>query len=566
MPKIRSLALFAVLFASACSGDPSAPEPPDLTPAAPTGSGSATPGEQPILPPPAPPVQALPTTEARLFRLTRVQYQNTLRAFTGLHVDAERLPLDVTPRGFSNVGASQVTTSLGGVGQYEVIARDIAERLFADPASAQAFVGCDPVQADAACVSGFLLGRLKQAFRRPPTPEQVQRYQAVVDRVNASTAGRGLEFATAAMLLSPEFVYRVEQTVPDETSPAGARYDSHTLASRLSYLLTDGPPDAELMSDADLDRLTDSAVLSAHTTRLLSQASSPAALGRYFDEWFGLEKLSGLAKDSLTFPNFSTETSAAMRTEIQLTFQRFLADSARDYTEIFTTRQTFLNPLLAGYYGVSIDDYRSPAAVPVFPEQTDFAAVDFPANFPRAGLLTRGGIMALNARSTMTSPTLRGIFVRTQLLCQDIPSPPEGVDTEIPEAEGVETQRERLDRHRTNAVCAGCHAFIDPIGLALENFDAAGAYRETEHTKLIDVTGVVDEVNFNGAAELGQVLRDNPNSLPCIVTKFSEHALGRESSSAARNEVEAAFVMNGRSVQALVHALVQSTAFRAPIQ
>jgi hypothetical protein len=185
----------------------------------------------------------------------------------------------------------------------------------------------------------------------------------------------------------------------------------------------------------------------------------------------------------------------------------------------YDTRVTFVNDELASLYGLPLAGTGP----------SDFRRVELGAGSPRAGLLGTGALLAAYALPQRSSPTARGKFVAQTLLCRTVPSPPPGVDTTLgtPMADPNATLRERLALHRANAACAACHSLMDPIGLGLEQFDGIGAYRETEHGKPIDASGELDGVPFANAAELGQVLRNNPDAGKCFVQKLYTHAQGR---------------------------------------
>jgi hypothetical protein len=192
--------------------------------------------------------------------------------------------------------------------------------------------------------------------------------------------------------------------------------------------------------------------------------------------------------------------------------------------------------------------------------------VELPADGPRGGLLGTAAFLALNAHATVTSPTNRGKFIRVNLLCQDIPPPPPGVVTSLDGVggEGPQTMRMELERHRSNAVCAGCHNQMDPLGLGLENFDPIGAYRTTDQGLPLDTLSTVEGVEFENARELGEVLHDDPGVGACVARRLYRHALGHleyETEEQAILDLSADFAENGYSFRELVLALVTSDSF-----
>lgn len=496
----------------------------------------------------------LVTTQLR--RLTRTQYFATVRQLFGIEVDVTKLPIDATPGGFSNRGGSEVTSSHADVAQYEAVARDVAQQVFAAD-DWEAFVGCAPSAADDACATGFLEKTMRRVWRRAVEADELARYQAVAVTAADDLGGvrQGLESALAALLHSPYFVYRVEETISDSASPVGLRYGEHTLASRLSYLFTDSTPDDELLDAADAAKLSDPEELRRQAARLGLQPSARAALARFYREWLMLERLDALAKDALTFPSYTPELGKSMQRELELMFEELAFEPGRSFMELFDSKTAHVDADLAALYGL-------PA-----PEGAGFVKVSHPAQSQRAGLLTTAGFLAMNARSTMTSPTLRGIFIRSELMCEEIAPPPPDVVAELPESpDGVETQRQRLDRHRADPACAGCHELMDPLGLALENFDALGVHRATDSGLPIDARGTLDGVPFDGPVELAALLRAEERVAGCVARRFGEHALGRALSEPAAESLKQAFERGGHAFSALVDAVITSEAFRVPVK
>ena len=228
-----------------------------------------------------------------------------------------------------------------------------------------------------------------------------------------------------------------------------------------------------------------------------------------------------------------------------------------DVRGVFTTRRTFVNSELAELYGVTAD-----GATPI-----TFVPVELPEDGPRAGLLTLGAFLAMNAHETETSPTLRGKYLRERVLCEDVPPPPDDVDIDItpdPNAE-PKTLRERLEEHRKNPQCAGCHAIIDPPGMLFENFDSVGAWRTEDNGYPIDATGDLDGEPLANARELADMLVDDDRVGRCMVTQLYRHAQSRldaDGEEAAINDLDAVFADNGYRFRELLVALVTHESFR----
>lgn len=278
-------------------------------------------------------------------------------------------------------------------------------------------------------------------------------------------------------------------------------------------------------------------------------------------EMLRLSELDDIAPDATLFPNAQSPTLAAsFRTETQSVLRDLVLTRNADYRELFTSNETFLNAELAALYGVPV------------PVGTGFVKVTLPPNGPRAGYLGQGSFLALNARRDHASPTLRGLAIVTGVLCDAIPPPPAGVVTEIAEKDKSKTAREQLSVHQTDPTCAGCHSRMDPMGLALEHFDAVGAYRETDRGMPIDASGTVYGVAFNDARELGQLLADGaktaagiPETSDCLVRNLFRAATGHVEAAgdeAVVTALSSAFASDGFKVKSALSKLVVSDAFR----
>jgi hypothetical protein len=247
-------------------------------------------------------------------------------------------------------------------------------------------------------------------------------------------------------------------------------------------------------------------------------------------------------------------------------FERMLEDHVfeRDapLPELFVTRRTFVNHDLADLYGL-------PGPDPAEMDAEGFAPASWPDDGPRAGILGLAGYLALGGKAQRTSPTLRGIYLRTRLLCQTIPEPPPDVEAELEpqnDDDGTyQTMRERLERHAADPACISCHQFVDPPGLALEHFDGIGAYRADDNGHRLDVSGEVDGVSFDGLEGLGETLRDSPQVHACIVRQLYRHATGHIESTPEEPLLEsltAAFDGSEERFSELVLELVASDGFR----
>lgn len=553
--RTRALSFAALLaIAPACSGKIGEPGPADprATPVDP-GDPTRPPGSSD----PTRPIPPFSPAPAALHRLTRAQYGNSLRALFGDVRVPTDLEVDTSLYGFTTVGAASLSIGPRAAEQYEAAALDVAAQVFADDTARTTLVGCAPAVIDDPCVRTFFASFGRRAWRRPLTTEELDRWTGVAATI--ATAQRsvwtGLELAVAGMLQSPHFLYRVETGVPDPSDATRHRYDGFELASRLSFFLWNGPPDDALLDAAARGDLDTKDGVRAEAVRLLAAPQAERALVAFFDEHFKLDRLEGLTKDAATFPQLTPTLGASMRAELRHAFERVLEEGV-DLRTLFDGRETRVNAELARIYGLGV-------------EADGFVPVTHAEGGARAGILTTAGFLALNAHASATSPTLRGRFIRQSLLCQEIPPPPPGVDTTIPEAQAHEerqTLRQRLETlHHENPTCAGCHLRMDPLGFALESFDAIGAYRTTDNGLPVDPRGELDGKTFKSARELSTILRDHEALGPCLSRMAYRYATGHletTGETATLVELAKALTDNGYRFRELVLAIVTSDGFR----
>jgi hypothetical protein len=493
---------------------------------------------------------------AVLPRLTAQQYRNSLEHLLGPDLPATTVEADTNPYLFYSIGATSTTLSELGTQMYEEAADLGTHHVFGDPTRRLAVVGCEPTAVGDACVQDFVHAFGRRAYRRPLTDEEHARWLAVASAADVPDAWEGLRLVVAGMLQSPYFLYRVELGEPDPEDPSRLRYTDFEMASRLSFLLWSSTPDDALLDAAEAGELGDAAGVVAHAERLLADPRARVAVQDFFAQYFDLGRLSGLSRDPAAYPAYSETIAGSMRTEVQLVVDDFVFRRDADLRGVFGTRETFVNDELAALYGVD-----APGASPIA-----YVPVELPESGPRAGLLTLGAFLAMNAHETETSPTLRGKYVRERVLCEEVPPPPDDVDTQVEPAdmEG-KTLRERLEEHRTNPVCAGCHAFIDPPGFLFEHFDSIGAYRTEDNGWPIDASGDLDGMPLADARDLAEALKEEPRVGTCVVTQLLRHAHGRletESEESIIEDLDARFEDEGYRFRALLLHVVSHDGFR----
>ncbi len=499
---------------------------------------------------------------ARLHRLTTAEFQHSLQDLLGEGVPLGPTDPDSVVSGFASIGASAVSVSPSGVGQYEDAARAATTFVFADPARITAQLGCSPASAtDAACIGKIVTSFGRRAFRRPLTDAETQRFTALATGIAGeagSDALTGVRHALNAILQSPTFLYRVELGAPSAADGGRLKYSDFEMASRLAATLWNSVPDDGLLDAAAAGSLATPEGVKAQAERLLADPKAHRALRAFGDELFGVRHLEEATKDTTLFTTWNDSLKEAMREELALRLEDVVFTQKSDFLALYDSRTTFVNNDLARFYGLPEGSANG------------FFKAEFPPESHRAGLLGAGAILAGHALPQRTSPTSRGKFVAESLLCTIVPPPPNMVPPLPPQAGSDATLRERLTLHREAAACRGCHALMDPMGFGMEDFDAVGLYRTQDNDKPIDATGDLtgdglDGSTFNGLAELGAALRKQPILAPCLVSQLFAEAQGRPSIELDRgqlNELTAGFTGSQNRLDQLLLALVASDGFR----
>jgi hypothetical protein len=445
--------------------------------------------------------------------LTQSEYSTSVQALLGT-LTAQLPPVDETSvAGFVAVGASQMSVTDSAATGYETGALAATAEVFADTARWQKLVGCAP-KADLsdACVTTYIKNFGRSAFRRDLTSDEVTQWLGVAKNAAtlSGTAAQGLATMTSGLLQSPNFLYRVETNKLDTTN-GRLKYDGVSMASRISYLLTGGPPSAALLTAATSGQL-DTAD-GVRTAAMPLVASATDRMTAFFSEYVQAQQVTVISKSATLFPTFNAALQSSMLQGVQLWLKNVVLAPNADVRSFYDSDQTYVDAKLAPLYGV-----QAPAS--------GFAQVKLPASSGRAGILGQAAVLAGQSQSDRTSPTRRGVFILQSLLCTTPPSPPAGVNTIIPPDPTLST-RQKLEAHRASASCAGCHSAFDPLGLALEHFDPIGQYRAMEGTFAIDATGSMGGMSFDGEAQLASVLRQNESVLTCLMRNFYRDANGR---------------------------------------
>ncbi len=370
----------------------------------------------------------------------------------------------------------------------------------------------------ATCTPRIMTDLARRAFRRPVTTRELEKYITLAQSAQKEERSleEGLAVGIQAILVSPDFLFRLERDRPGTAAATAYRITPHELATRLSYFLWASMPDTELRRAADAGTLRDPQILAVQVRRMLRDPKAHALAEQFGGQWLQFRALESLTRDRDKFPDFEDYLRLSMRRETELFIETIIRDD-RSVLDFINGRYSFLNERLARHYG--IPNVSGP----------QFRQVDLTGT-PRGGVLTQGSVLAVSSYATRTSPVLRGKWVLDNLLNAPPPEPPADVpnldETKIGTAASM---REQLEEHRKNAICASCHRRMDPLGFGLENFDAVGAWRTMEGKFPIDASGQLpDGRRFTGPDELRAILSaDREAFARAITSKLLTYGLGR---------------------------------------
>ncbi|HEY9216750.1 MAG TPA: DUF1592 domain-containing protein [Phenylobacterium sp.] len=501
-------------------------------------------------------VAAKPMTVATR-RITESQYRHAVADVFGPDIVINaRFEPGKREEGLLAIGVTELSITSGGFEQYFSLARSISDQALAETRR-DAVVGCapkNPKKADAACASAFLQKTGTALFRRPLGKADLAARVAVAGKGAEATGDfyEGLKLSLVSLLMAPEFLFRVERAEPDPDHAGQLRLDGYTKASRLSYLLWDAEPDAELLAAAARGDLHTEAGLKAQLARMTASPKLEAGARAFFEDMLQLDQFESLSKDAKTYPKFSTALAEAAKEQTLKTLIHQLVAQDGDYREIFTSRDTFINRHLAAVYQVP------------FAGSQAWTRYSFPAESERSGILTEVSFLSLFAHPGSSSPTRRGVKLYEIFLCQPTPEPPADVDFSKVQALDKGTVRTRLVDHMSNPGCSVCHRRSDPAGLALEHFDGLGQRRTMENATPIDVSAEIAGRKLEGAQGLGQWLHDEPKTASCLVKNAYAYGVGRTLDEDDEDYVSAqskAFAADGYRFRALMTRIGSSPEF-----
>lgn len=500
---------------------------------------------------PAPPelcathVQA--QAEARL--LTRSEYRRSVQDLLRTELDPTiSFPPEPVVAGFENDASSHQANPLL-VEKHAEAAATLAEELLSR--GIEAVFPCEEGDTESSCADAFIEDFGLRAYRRPLTDGERASLRSLYDRASP-TLGHpaALGAVVEVALQSPQFLYRIEAPISEATGST-VRLGPYELASRLSYFLWGTMPDDSLLQAAAANALATPEQVEVQARRLIGSERARERAREFHRQWLGLSRLTSVARDS------APQGAASSWSESTLLYiDGILWGDSPTAQNLFSSSLFYYDDTLADLYGQEAKgDWTSTS-------QAD----------ERHGLLTQPGLMALLAHADQSSPIQRGVFVRENILCEEVQPPPPSVDNNPPDPDPNLTTRERFAVHTENPACANCHRLIDPLGFGFENYDHLGRFRHEEHGIAIDTSGDIVEVEeddiegpFSGPEEMADRIAESETVLRCLAHKWFAFAMGRTHSEgdlcSMADAVSASAAQEGDLHELLV-ALTKSAAFR----
>jgi hypothetical protein len=459
---------------------------------------------------------------APLRRLNRTEYAATLRDLLGSpQIPTQSLPEDgAGGEGFDNSAETLFLSPLHAE-KYLTAAREALDYAAKDPRSSRTFLVAKPGPGttDEQAAREILEKFLPRAFRRPARDKELDSYLELFAgaRKRGDTFEQSILFALQGVLISPHFLFRIEESNPDAKPRLVGEYE---IASRLSYFLWASGPDDTLYKLAGEGKLNKPEALREQATRMLKDRKARESVESFVEQWLGTRELGRNVKpDRALNPRYTNELEWSFKQEPVSFFQGMLAEN-RSLLDLIDSNYTYVDSALARHYGLKATGLKQ--------QMTRF---DLPEGSNRGGLLGMAGVLTVSSLPHRTSPVLRGKWVRETLLGSTPPPPPADVPALDPKKEAAKAKsiRELLETHRRNAVCASCHNSIDPIGFGLENYDLLGRWRTEDAGEPIDAKGeLLDGTKFDGPRELKKVLLQRKDDfVRQLTTKMLGYALGR---------------------------------------
>ncbi len=520
-----------------------------------------------------------------LRRLSRSEYDNTVTDLLMLDPPSTfgaGFPPDNTVNNFDNNAASLLVSTLLADN-----VRTAAETLAANFAMAPGtLVPCDPTKVgDDACAVTFIQTFGARAFRRPLTNTEVVNYKTLYNlAANNATCNSpfigGIQLVVQGMLQSPNFLYRTELGVAGSSGVWNlAPYE---VASELSYLIWGSMPDDTLFAAAAAGQLSTPAQIEAQAARLLQSPKARPAVDHFAAQWLDILSIGQVPKDPTVYPAINTALRADMLTETTQSVEHAVFDTGATFTDLYTSDTSYMTAELAAFYGFATTGSPDPTTG-LYKVTRPSTYGGLPSQF--AGVLTQGSVNTVHAKANTSSPILRGKMIREQILCQNLPPPPAGVNASPPTPTPNLSTRELYAQHATNQPCQSCHTLIDPIGFGFENFDGEGVYRTAENTndadagapdgggQLVDSSATIVSTealngSYAGAAAMGAAFAANAETQQCFALEWFRYAYGIDQTAVLQCTVQKLakdFAANSLGISGLIVDLTQQPHFTARV-
>jgi hypothetical protein len=557
--KLSRLSAVLAIVSLGCTGQiPGGGSNPSTSP---PGTGGKTPDPGP---PPTVDVgmcTADTLAKPRAWRLTNVQMKNTLQEAVGFAPPTlNMLPAETRLDGFANQSDRLAIASL--VADYYLTTSDeLASEVVRRSAE---LVPCPMANLGSGnCLGTFIKNMGLKMWRRPLNDAEVGKLSALYTTTAAMAGGAeaGLRNVVQGFFMSPNFLFRTEVGVSQQAGAVTALND-YELASALSYMILDGPPDAPLMTLASQGKLRDKATLLNEAKRLLtSSPKAPVAMHSFLQQWLQIEDLLTTDKDAMVYTIYNPQVAADLMDETRLLLNSVVFDQGgdRSFKTLLTAPFGFINARTAPVYGMSNVTGTALTRTMLNADQ-------------RRGILTSAAFLAAHADGDDTATVSRGRYFREEVLCDHVP-PPDPKDAMFDPTKVTDdmTNRERLTAHAVNPSCKVCHQLFDGLGFSMENYDPIGRFRTTDKNKTIDPTGTVPltsgtTLNFKNYVDLIDQLSKTPDIYTCFSTQYFSYATGRlpaQINECERKLVTDDFVKSGYKVDSLVLSVVNSPSFMA---
>jgi mono/diheme cytochrome c family protein len=425
-----------------------------------------------------------------------------------------------------------------------------------EKASRKKILICDP-NSGPACTERIVSTLARRAYRRPVTKNEVAALVKFVDlaRRDNQSAEQGIQLAIQAMLVSPNFLFRIEHDPVSAAASKSHPVSEFELASRLSYFIWSSMPDDELLNLAEAHKLRAPGILDSQVKRMLADERSSALAANFAGQWLETRNLDSVKPDPQKFPEWDAALRDAMKTETRMFFEGVLREN-RPVSDFLDARYTYLNARLAKHYG--IPNVNGP----------EFRRVELTTD-QRGGILSQAGVLTVSSYPTRTSPVIRGKYVLGNILGTPPPPPPADVPPIDESAVGnTGSMRQQLEVHRANSTCASCHGRMDPLGFGLENYDALGKWRTHDGKFPVDASGTLpDGKTFSSPAEMRAILISQlPEFSRCLTEKMLTYSLGRGLERSDRltvDDLNKKLAADQYHFQTLIYEIVKSLPFQS---